>query len=282
MIRPFFRAAAVAAVVALVVVPVALADGPYGNPDPNPNPGPTAQEAAALAQKQQVATDYVLARKGLFPVAAAKAEMATIAGATAVVSPMASAGGVLGMSQFPQQYNYYCGASASYSILRYRGATTGPRGESLSQTHLAAYCTTGYLCTEADQGTPWYQSAAYPHPVPSTLNTWAHSTWYMAQDGATNFSTNLTFDIDNGYPLALNVYEKASSSTPHLVGHPTNIEIYHWVAASGYGSYGATTYYADPVHGSSVSWAGSVPAYSYIASGSTGMSYMLATRGFVW
>lgn len=87
-----------------------------------------------------------------------------------------------------------------------------------------------------------------------------------------------SYDVDNNYPLAASVYEKASSSTPHLVGHPTNIVIEHWVAVSGYRSSGSQTYYADSVHGTTFwTWSGKVPAFGTIASGQTGISYMMDT-----
>ena len=109
------------------------------------------------------------------------------------------------------------------------------------------------------------------------LNAWGHVSWYATWSGSSSYTTWLTYDIDNGFPLVAGIYERASSSTPHLVGHPTNIVISHWIAMNGYSSSGAQTYYADTVHGTSFwSWSPNVPAFSWIASGSTGISYMIS------
>ncbi len=215
-----------------------------------------------------------------------RAEVATFEGGTAVASPStavipSAVSGVLGVRQYAQANNIYCGASAVYSILKHKGATTGPAGESLTQSQLGAKCATGYICTNDDGGTSWYHTAAYPRPVVSTLNEWMNTTWYMAQSGATSYNGRLVFDIDTIHPIALNTHEKASSSTPHFQGHPTNHEIWHWTVASGYDGSGASTYYVETAYGSGV-WP-NVPRYAWISnSTSTGLGYMLAARGYVW
>ena len=68
---------------------------------------------------------------------------------------------------------------------------------------------------------------------------------------------------------------------PHLVGHPTNREIFHWFEIRGYQSSGASTMYEDSVHGAgSISWSGSVPGYSTMASST--IVTIIAGRGYVW
>jgi hypothetical protein len=135
------------------------------------------------------------------------------------------------------------------------------------------------LCTDKLGNTPWYYYSGYPHPMVSTLNAWmTQPMWYAPFQGSSNDVSWLVYDIDYSHPVAANVYEKASSATPHLVGHPTNQVIKHWVAVRGYASSGAQSNYADSVHGTTFwTWSKNVQAYSTIASGQTGMSYMMDT-----
>jgi len=82
--------------------------------------------------------------------------------------------------------------------------------------------------------------------------------------------------------LVVGIDEAANASTPHLVGHPTNIVISHWISASGYRNSGSDTYYADSVHGTSFwSWSKNVPAFSWLPSGNTGMSYLMRLSGYI-
>lgn len=201
--------------------------------------------------------------------------------ANAKVAPMATSG-TLNMTESPQATSYYCGAAAVYEILSYLGVTSGPANETLTQAHLAGTCSSGYLCTDHLGETPWYYYSGYPHPVLSTLNTWKHPMWYAISSGATNYVSWLTYDVDYHYPLVVGIDEAANASTPHLVGHPTNIVISHWISASGYRNSGSDTYYADSVHGTSFwSWSKNVPAFSWLPSGNTGMSYLMRLSGYI-
>ncbi len=281
------RSAMVALAVLALSASAAAAGEPYGNPDPNPDPGPTRAEAAATAQKQALVDDWLAARSGKMSSSVVRAEVAAFEGGSTAATTASTAAitaadsGVLGVSQYARANNIYCGPSAVYSILKYKGATTGPAGESLSQSHLGSKCATGYLCTDYDHGTSWSHSASYPRPVVSTLNEWMNTTWYMAQSGATSYNGRLVFDIDNIRPIALNTYEKASKTTPHFKGHPTDHEIWHWTVASGYDGSGASTYYVETAYGSGV-WP-NAPQYAWISNSmSTGLGYMLAQRGYVW
>lgn len=66
---------------------------------------------------------------------------------------------------------------------------------------------------------------------------------------------------------------------PHLNGHP-NRTIYHWVAVRGYDDDGETTRYADPVAGSSISWAGPVDRYNEIDTDK--IVTIFGARGYIW
>jgi len=81
-------------------------------------------------------------------------------------------------------------------------------------------------------------------------------------------------------PVIGNAYETPYSNY-HLTGHPSDHTILHWFEIRGYQNSGASTMYEDSVHGaSSISWSGSVPAYSNLP------SYQIVTiisgRGYVW
>jgi hypothetical protein len=55
----------------------------------------------------------------------------------------------------------------------------------------------------------------------------------------------------------------------------------HWFEIRGYYGSGGTTLYEDSVHGAtSISWSGTVPAYSAI--GSSAVVSIVSGRGYVW
>ena len=62
---------------------------------------------------------------------------------------------------------------------------------------------------------------------------------------------------------------------PHLIGHP-NQRIFHWFQIGGYGSYGASIYYADSA--TSV-WSGVQPFSWYDRDA---MVVILGGRGYAW
>lgn len=121
-----------------------------------------------------------------------------------------------------------------------------------------------------------------------TLNTLLNTTWYVSDDGSgvgggfseTTWINDLTFDVDNGWGIAGGVHEDIGKL--HLPGHPTNVEIGHWIGIRGYTDYGHNTSYAESVYGAkTVLWDQSVTQPYYTISSST-MTTLLNTRGFVW
>jgi hypothetical protein len=169
---------------------------------------------------------------------------------------------------------YYCGPATASEILRVRGVTK-------SQSFLAG---SNYLRTDADGGTNWN-----PQVMAPTLNTLTNSSWYVAVNGSgvqggftnTTYEADLTTDIYLGWPIAGNTVEIANQG-PHLIGHPSNLGLNHWIAIYGYTSNGAYTKYADSIAGDAWiwSWAANVPAYSTYDS--PDMTTLLNGRGFVW
>ncbi len=182
-------------------------------------------------------------------------------------------------NQQAQQTGYWCGPAAVSEAL-------GQRGISLSQTLAASQ-----LKTDAS-GTAWSgiyvsTSPSTGYPVADVMNNRTGSTWYVpisvsstatSADKA-NYRTALVTDVGNaGYPLIGDAWEHPYQD--HLIGHPRSYEIYHWFDIYGYANSGADTLYEDSVYGSSISWAGPVPAYSTMPSDT--IVGIFGGRGYIW
>jgi hypothetical protein len=183
----------------------------------------------------------------------------------------------LAANQTPQATSYYCGPAAVHEAL-------GAVGVSLSQASAASK-----LHTTTD-GTAWSGGGTSPsgYPVPDVMNGNQSRNYYVPQPVSYTATTDeiSTYKRDlrtNVYgvraPLIGDAWEVPGG--PHLVGHPTNREIFHWFEIRGYDNSGSSTKYEDSVHGaSSISWSGSVPAYSTLASST--IVKIVAGRGYVW
>jgi len=182
----------------------------------------------------------------------------------------------LAANQTSQSTSYYCGPATVHEVL-------GTVGISLSQASAATK-----LHTTTD-GTAWSGGGTSPsgYPVPDVLNGMQNRNYYVPQrvSSATSsaigtYKGDLTIDIYAiRAPLVGDAWEVPGG--PHLVGHPTNREIFHWFEIRGYQNSGGSTMYEDSVHGaSSISWSGSVPAYSTMASGT--IVTIVSGRGYVW
>ena len=179
-------------------------------------------------------------------------------------------------NQTPQTTSYYCGPASVHEAL-------GSVGVSLSQ---AAAATKLHTTTE---GTAWSGGGTSPsgYPVPDVLNGMQNRNYYVPQsvpsatsDAIGTYKGDLKVDTYSvRAPLVGDAWEVPGG--PHLVGHPTNREIFHWFEIRGYQNSGGSTMYEDSVHGaSSISWSGSVPAYSTMASST--IVTIISGRGYVW
>ena len=180
-------------------------------------------------------------------------------------------------NQSPQQTSYWCGPAAVQEAL-------GALGVSISQGAAATA-----LHTDGS-GTAWSGGGTSPsgYPVPDVLNRYQSRNYYVPQSvstppgsGALNtYETDLESNISKvGAPVVGNAWETPSGY--HLNGHPRDHVIQHWFEIRGYYGSGATTLYEDSVHGAtSISWSGSVPAYSNQASSE--IVSILGGRGYVW
>jgi hypothetical protein len=179
-------------------------------------------------------------------------------------------------NQTPQITSYYCGPAAVHEAL-------DAEGVSLSQSAAATalHTTTG--------GTAWSGGGTSPsgYPVPDVLNRFQGRNYYVPQavssasSGAiATYENDLESDIYAvRAPVVGNAWEVPGGY--HLTGHPSNSQILHWFEIRGYQSSGASTMYEDSVHGAtSISWSGSVPAYSTLPSSQ--IVSIVSGRGYVW
>jgi hypothetical protein len=179
-------------------------------------------------------------------------------------------------NQTAQATSYYCGPASVHEAL-------DAVGVSLSQ---AAAATRLHTTT---QGTAWSGGGTSPsgYPVPDAMNQSQSRNYYVPQpvssatsNAISTYKSDLIVDIYGvRAPLIGDAWEVPGG--PHLVGHPTSREIFHWFEIRGYQSSGGSTMYEDSVHGaSSISWSGSVPAYSTLASST--IVTIISGRGYVW
>jgi len=182
----------------------------------------------------------------------------------------------LAANQTSQATSYYCGPAAVHEAL-------GTIGISLSQSAAATKLHT------TSAGTAWSGGGTSPsgYPVPDVLNGSQGRNYYVPQpvpnatsNAISTFKGDLKMDVYAvRAPLIGDAWEAPGG--PHLVGHPANREIFHWFEIRGYQNSGGSTMYEDSVHGAnSISWSGSVPAYSTLASST--IVTIISGRGYVW
>jgi hypothetical protein len=156
-------------------------------------------------------------------------------------------------------------------------------GVSLSQAAAASALRT------TTAGTAWSGGGTSPsgYPVPDVLNRYQSRNYYVPQPvgSATSsaiqtYENDLEMDVSSiRAPVVGNAWEVPGGY--HLVGHPGNGQIFHWFEIRGYYGSGGTTLYEDSVHGAtSISWSGSVPAYSNLPSYQ--IVSIVSGRGYVW
>ncbi|SDT41252.1 C39 family peptidase [Microlunatus soli] len=185
-----------------------------------------------------------------------------------------SSSGLVDSMRWVQQANsYYCGPATLVTMLK---------GIRVSRTQAQAASMLG----TTRNGTDWYNGTSYP--MPAAINSVAPAgVRYYAQGLNTSptsgekstFKTRLVTDVNDGYGIAGNAWEIANG--PHLVGHPADRQIFHWIPIRGYSNSGGNTHYVDPASGAaSISWSGGVPKSSAITTDK--MVTILGGRGYVW
>lgn len=186
---------------------------------------------------------------------------------------------LLGMSQVPQQKNWYCGPASVVAVLKTYGTATGKQ-----QTQDSVVSS---LYASESTGTPWSKgtvAGTYFYPVADTLDYYMNSAnnyAAFAQPNATDFKNSVVYTIDKGYPVVANVIEY-SYSGPKLVGHPNSLSLQHWVPIYGYSQYGDAAAYADPASGGQgISFDTSqIPKYAELPAST--WSTLVKDRGIIW
>jgi hypothetical protein len=169
-------------------------------------------------------------------------------------------------------------------------ASLVPMGPCGSCTGGGSYPSSASLvANQTPQQTSYWGGGTSPsgYPVPDVMNRYQSRNYYVPQpvssatsSAISTYENDLEMDISAiRAPLIGNVWEVPNGQ--HLNGHPGNLQIFHWFEIRGYYGSGGTTLYEDSVHGAtSISWSGSVPAYSNQPSSQ--ILTMLGGRGYVW
>lgn len=227
-------------------------------------------------QKQAMARKYYQAKvHGHVPEALAEIETYAGAGTRSIVeNSVTNISKTLYPNYQEQQTIYYCGPASAWIVNNWVGVhkwsrTTSYLGEQLTQANLAS---SSYLATTTD-GTV-FSTTTWPR----ALNKWwngSESGWYYlsSSPSLTVYQNDLVSDIDAEYPLVLDVH--MSSSNGYLVGY-TSGELWHYVVANGYGSYGTTTDYTDPYNtgNGSLGW--------HFGFSSSAIATLIHDYGMVW
>jgi hypothetical protein len=239
--------------------------------DTDPHLPLTAQQLEMTAQKR-AAEEPTVSGLAVLPIVAPSSTCGSACGGGGSYPTSAS----LAANQTPQATSYYCGPAAVHEAL-------GALGVSLSQSAAA----TALHTTNA--GTAWSGGGTSPsgYPVPDVMNRYQGRNYYVPQpvssatSGAiSTYENDLEADVSAiRAPLVGDAWETPSGY--HLVGHPGGQQIFHWFEIRGYYGSGGTTLYEDSVHGAtSISWSGSVPAYSNLPSRQ--IVSIVGGRGYVW
>jgi hypothetical protein len=239
--------------------------------DTDPHLPLTMQQLEMTAQKR-AAEELFVSGLAVLPMAAPSATCGSSCDGGGSYPSSAS----LAANQTPQATSYYCGPAAVHEAL-------GALGVSLSQSVAATalHTTTG--------GTAWSGGGTSPtgYPVPDVMNRYQSRNYYVPQPVASatssaisTYENDLEMDVSAiRAPLVGDAWETPSGY--HLVGHPGGQQIFHWFEIRGYYGSGGTTLYEDSVHGAtSISWSGSVPAYSNLPSRQ--IVSIVGGRGYVW
>ena len=176
------------------------------------------------------------------------------------------------IKQKKQDRTYWCGPATLATLVQASGVK-------ISETTAAKRLKT------TRNGTNWYSgSGSYPmeraleHYSKDFDYTPANLPYTPSSSDKKKFKERLVTDIAvHEQGIAGNAVEVRNG--PHLNGHP-NRTIYHWVAVRGYEDDGETTRYADPVAGSSISWAGPVDRYNDIDTDK--IVTIFGARGYIW
>jgi len=183
-------------------------------------------------------------------------------------------GWVDNLNQQGQVTWYYCGpavVSEAAHTMANNGRLANPVSQWTAGSYMGTTSTAGTSVGNFVRG----MNAYVGRPVAGwDYYWWVWLSYSPTSSERSTFVQNLMFDVNNGWPVGGDAWEEAYY--PHLVGHPYNQTIFHYIEIGGYGSSGGTVYYAD----SATSVWSSVPPYSWFNMQT--MITILGGRGYAW
>lgn len=203
--------------------------------------------------------------------AAHQASRGSSCGTTNSMTLASASGQISWMYHYTQITNYYCGPAV---VSEFSATVPGSSPYNLDQNTVASYMGTTSGGTNYQQetnglnhfvGIPDYGRVFYGM-------AWMSDPPTAAQQQA--FINNLSADVAVSSPIAGLAYEVAGG--PHLVGHPVNQTIGHWIEIGGYNTGTSQVWYADSAQNP---WP-NVPAYSWFDMYT--MEVILGGAGYIW
>ncbi len=183
---------------------------------------------------------------------------------------------VLSITHASQNTGYFCGPATGYMIIRYLHGTGFTSRYDGSQPGQAGLANANHMRTDINKSTEW--ATGY---FVRGANRWNGDSYYVQVPKPSSLASVITYSVGAaGKPMAADTVEFAGGV--HYNNHPTSKTIGHWIMGYGYASSGSTSYFADPVGGSSaVPWSGPVAkAFSYSSSSFT--SRFLQSNGVAY
>lgn len=179
----------------------------------------------------------------------------------------------MALNHYPQKKSYWCGPATGKMILKWLNAgTSAYDGKIQVQANIA---NDNHLKTETNGVTSWASGR-----FRIGLNRWLSGSdkgWYIdtAKSSTTTFRNAVVYGVDTSHPFGADTVEFAGGY--HYNNHPANQTIGHWIVVRGYGSYGDTTYFADPA--TSV-WGAVAPMFT--ANTNNFVNRHLQNNGITW
>ncbi len=176
------------------------------------------------------------------------------------------------LNQQDQLYGFWCGPATLSEVARTM-ATNGRLSDPVDQSTAASYMGTDQSGTSVSAMVRGLNNYVGRPVAGWDFYAFVWVSFYPTPSERDTFLSNLDFDARNGWPVVGDGWEEIGG--PHLIGHP-NQRIFHWFEIGGYGSYGASIYYADSA--TSV-WSGVQPFSWYDRDA---LVVMLGGRGYAW
>ncbi len=182
-----------------------------------------------------------------------------------------TSGQITWMYHYTQITNYYCGPAV---VSEFSATVPGSSPYNLDQNTVASYMGTTTSGTNYQQETNGLNHFV---GIPDYGRVFYGMAWMSDPPTAAQqqtFINNLSADVAVSSPIAGLAYEVAGG--PHLVGHPVNQTIGHWIEIGGYNTGTSQVWYADSAQNP---WP-NVPAYSWFDMYT--MEVILGGAGYIW